>query len=164
MGNTRLRNIEAVVRRVCVVANGVACGVLAFLVVVLVLDVFGRFVGLPVLGSYEIVQYGFGLVVCLAVAYATMESGHIVIDLVFKAFPKGIQRLCIRVSEILAMLMFALIVWRLGSDGLQSYSISERSTTLGIPVSIFEFALAAGFALLVVVILLQFLKAIGRGE
>ena len=164
MERTKLRRIDGVVRKICLIANRVSGVILVFLVLVLVADVFGRFVGHPVLGSYEIVQYGFGLIVCLSVAYASAESGHIVIDLLFGVFPKRIQRICSGVSEVLSILMFALIVWRLGSDALQSYRISERSTTLGIPVSFFEFALAVGFALLALVILLQFLKSIGGRE
>ncbi len=81
------------------------------------------------LGSYEIVQYGFGLVVCLSVAYASIETGQIVIDLLFGKFPKRLQRLFTAVSEILAVFMFALIVWRLGAAGVESFRISERSLT-----------------------------------
>jgi TRAP-type C4-dicarboxylate transport system permease small subunit len=164
MEGARPGGIEAVLRKVCLVSNRAGGVVLIFLVLVLVADVFGRFIDYPVLGSYEIVQYGFGLVVCLAVAHASMEGGQIVIDLVFGSFPKGLQRFFIAVSEILAVFMFALIVWRLGAAGVESFKISERSTTLAIPVSIFEFALSLGFALLTCVLVLQFVKTVkGRG-
>lgn len=161
MESTRPGGVEAVLRKVCLVANRTGGVLLTVLVLVLVADVFGRFIDYPVLGSYEIVQYGFGLVVCLSVAHASMESGQIAIDLVFGAFPKGLQRFFTAVSEILAVFMFALIVWRLGAAGVQSFGISERSTTLSIPVSIFEFALCLGFALLVCVLILQLVKTVG---
>jgi TRAP-type C4-dicarboxylate transport system permease small subunit len=164
MESTKPGGIESVLRKACLIGNYVAGVVLAFLVMVLVADVFGRFIDHPVLGSYEIVQYGFGLIVCLSVAHASMASGHISIDLVFGAFPKGVQRVLVAFSEILAIPMFGLIVWRLFSDATQSYKISERSTTLGIPIFFFEFALAVGFALLTLVLLLQFIKTIGGRE
>lgn len=161
MENTGPGGVETVLRKTCQVGNVTSGVVLAFLVIVLIADVFGRFIDLPVLGSYEIVQYGFGLVVCLSVAYASMETGQIVIDLIFGKFPKGLQRLFTAVSEILAIFMFGLITWRLGAAGVESFKISERSTTLGIPVSIFEFALCLGFALLVCVLILQLVKTVG---
>jgi TRAP-type C4-dicarboxylate transport system permease small subunit len=164
MEGTRPGGFETVLRKVCLVGNYTSGVVLTFLVIVLIADVFGRFIDYPVLGSYEIVQYGFGLVVCLSVAHASMETGQIAIDLIFGSFPKGLQRFFIAVSEILATFMFALIVWRLGAIGMESFKISERSTTLGIPVSIFEFALCLGFVLLVCVLILQFVKTVrGRG-
>ena len=153
--------VQAVVDKICLIASRVAGVILMFLVLVLVADVFGRFVGYPVLGSYEIVQYGFALVVCLSIGYAAVEGAHIVIDLLFGALPKGLQRVCIWVSDVLSILMFALITWRLAADALESYRISERSSTLNIPVSIFGFALAAGFGLLALVIILQFIKSMG---
>jgi TRAP-type transport system small permease protein len=163
MESAKPGGIEAALRKICVISNYFAGVVLAFLTIVLVADVCGRFIDHPVLGSYEIVQYGFGLVVCLSVAHASMASGHISIDLLFGAFPKGVQRALVMFSEILSIPMFALIVWRLTADGAQAYKISERSTTLGIPVSIFQFALALGFALLTAVITLQFIKSL-RGR
>ena len=164
MASSVLDSIEAVIRRICAIANYVSGCILVCLVLVLVLDVFGRFAGYPVLGSYEIVQYGFALVVCLSVAHASMEGSHIIIDLLFNVFSKRTKRVLVAMSEVLSIPMFALIVWRLGSDAVQSYGISERSTTLGIPVSFFEFALAVGFALLTVVILLGFVKSMARGK
>ncbi len=152
---------EAAVRRTCRVANRAAGVVLMFLVIVLVADVFGRFAGYPVLGSYEIVQYGFALVVCLSIGYAGVEEAHIAIDLVFGALPKGLQRIFVALSDVLSIFIFAVIVWRLAADGWESYRIAERSSTLGIPIFVFGFALAAGFALLLLVILLRFLKSPG---
>ncbi len=159
--DTAITGIQAVVNKICLTASRMAGVILMFLVLVLVVDVFGRFVGYPVLGSYEIVQYGFALVVCLSIGYAGVEGAHIVIDLLFGAFPKGMQRVCIWVSDVLSILMFALITWRLAADAWESYGISERSSTLDIPVYIFGFALSAGFALLALVILLQGVRSRG---
>jgi C4-dicarboxylate transporter DctQ subunit len=156
--------VEAAVRRICLTASHIAGGILMFLVLVLLVDVFGRFVGYPVLGSYEIVQYGFALVICFSVAYTGVEGAHIAIDLLFNIFPKTIQHFLSAVSELLSIIILSLIVWRLGSDALAAYAMGERSSTLGIPVFFFGFALALGFALLVLVILLRLLKHIGVGK
>ena len=161
---TAEKKVDAVVNKICLTASWIAGGILLFLVLVLLVDVLGRFVGYPVLGSYEIVQYGFALVICFSVAYAGVEGAHIAIDLLFTIFPKAIQHFLNAVSELLSLLILSLIVWRLGSDALEAYVTGERSSTLNIPVFFFGFALAVGFALLVLVILLRLLKHIGVGK
>ena len=157
----RTLNIEAVVYKICSVCSRIAGSILVFLTLLLVLDTIGRFIKYPVTGSYEIVQYGFALIVCFSIAYTAVERGHIVIDLLFGRFPQRVKHIFEIISQLLSMLIFALITWRLGVDGLEAYKLSERSSTLAIPISLFKFALALGFAMLALVILLNFLKLIG---
>jgi TRAP-type C4-dicarboxylate transport system permease small subunit len=52
-----LSRTERVVFKVCNVSQYVAGSILVFLVLVLVADAAGRFILMPVTGSYEIVQY-----------------------------------------------------------------------------------------------------------
>jgi TRAP-type C4-dicarboxylate transport system permease small subunit len=147
--------------KICSVFSRIAGLILVFLTLLLVADTIGRFIKNPVTGSYEIVQYGFALIVCFSIAYTGMKGGHISIDLLYGRLPERIKRLFEIVSQLLSILIFALITWRLGVDGREAYTLSERSSTLSIPVSLFKFALALGFAMLALVILFNFLKSIG---
>lgn len=161
---TTKSGVERGLDKVCLNASRVAGVTLMFLVLVLVVDVFGRFLGYPILGSYEIVQYGFALVVCLSVAYAGVEGAHIAIDLLFDAFPKPLQRVLNIITEAFSIVILALVVWRLWASGLEAYAIDERSSTLNIPVFFFALALAIGYALLVLVIAAQLVKSIGAKQ
>jgi TRAP-type C4-dicarboxylate transport system permease small subunit len=147
--------------KICSASSRIAGLILVFLTLLLVVDAIGRFIKYPVTGSYEIVQYGFALIVCFSIAYTGMKGGHISIDLLYDRLPQKMKRLFEIVGQSLSILIFALITWRLGVDGREAYTLSERSSTLNIPVSLFKFALALGFALLALVILFNFLKLIG---
>jgi TRAP-type C4-dicarboxylate transport system permease small subunit len=157
----RSLNSVAIIYKICSVFSRTGGIILVFLTLLLVVDTVGRFIKYPVTGSYEIVQYGFALIVCFSIAYTGMKGGHISIDLLYGRLPEKIKRLFEIVSQLLSILIFALITWRLSVDGLEAYTLSERSSTLSIPVSLFKFALALGFALLALVILFNFLKLIG---
>jgi TRAP-type C4-dicarboxylate transport system permease small subunit len=153
--------LEVIVNRVCLVCSRIAGSILTFLALLLVVDAIGRLMNHPITGSYETVQYGFALVVCLSVAYTAVEKGHIAIDLVFICFPQCIQRVLQIVSQLFSIVIFALITWRLSGDAFESYKLAERSSTLGLPVYLFGFALAFGFAMLGLVIFLDLVKLLG---
>lgn len=150
-----------IIHRICSVSSRIAGSILVFLALLLVADTIGRFIKFPVTGSYEIVQYGFALIVCFSIAYTGVQGGHIAIDLLYGRLPQRIKHLFEIISQFLSIITFALITWRLSVDGLEAYALSERSSTLSIPVFLFEFALALGFFMLALVILLNFLKLIG---
>lgn len=152
----------AMFQRICSIFNRVAGMILVFLTLLLVADAIGRIVKYPVTGSYEIVQYGFALIVCFSIAYTGVKGGHITIDLLSNRLPFRMKNLFEIMSQILSFLIFILISWRLMVDGLEAYTLGERSSSLEIPVFLFKFALSIGFTMLTLVILLNFSKWIGR--
>lgn len=152
----------ALIQRICSIFNRIAGIILVFLTLLLVVDAIGRFIRHPVTGSYEIVQYGFALIVCFSIAYTGVKGGHISIDLLYGRLPSRIKHLFEILSQSLGILIFALITWRLIVDGSEAYTLGERSSSLGIPVFLFKFALSLGFIMLAIVISLNFFKWIGR--
>ena len=156
-----MKQINAVVQKLTAVCNSLSGIVLAFLVVISVVNIVGRFMRNPITGTYEIVQYGFAVIICLAVAYTALIEGHIFIDLIFKLYPPKVKIFLEFINKIVSICIFALISWRLWADGIDAYIIGETSSTLRIPVYLFQFALAAGFALMVLVIVLKLLREQG---
>ena len=157
-----LCDVEGFVHKICFLFRRIAGIILIFLVLTLVGDTVGRFIGYPILGSFELVQYGFALIVCFSIAYTDVEGGHIVIDLFFDRFPKTVKVIFTKISEILCIIISILIIWRLISDGLNSMSLSERSSTLQVPIFFFILAIAFGFIILALVLILKSLNSIGE--
>jgi TRAP-type mannitol/chloroaromatic compound transport system permease small subunit len=147
----KANHIRKLIFKICHIAHRAAGGILIFLVIVLVADALGRFIGKPVTGSYEIVQYGFALIVAFSVAYTQLAGGHISIELIFGHLPAWLRRVFTFSSQILTLAIFSLITCRLCADSIAAYRLSEESSTVGIPIFIFELILAVGFALLVLV-------------
>jgi TRAP-type C4-dicarboxylate transport system permease small subunit len=157
-----LRDAEGVVHKVCFLFSRVAGAILIFLVVILVSDTFGRYIGYPILGSFELVKYGFALLVCFSIAYTDVEGGHISIDLFFNRFPKAFRLIFTKINELLSILISILIIWRLIKDALESMSLHERSSTLQVPIFLFILAIAFGFIILALVLILKSLNSLGE--
>ncbi len=146
-----LSSTERIVFKICNVGQYVAGAILIFLVVVLVADAAGRFILMPVIGSYEIVQYGFALIVAFSVAYTQLRGGHVSIELIFGLYPAGVRRAFTFLNRILSLFVFGLVTWRLFMDSIAAYKLGEESSTLTLPVWVFMLVLALGFTLLVLV-------------
>ena len=152
-----LRDVEGVVHKICFLFSRIAGIILIFLVLTLVGDTIGRFIG-----SFELVQYVFALIVCFSIAYTGVEGGHIAIDLFFDRFPNAVKIIFTKISEILCIIISLLIIWRLISDGFYSMSLNERSSTLQVPIFFFILAIAFGFIILALVLILKSLNSIGE--
>jgi TRAP-type C4-dicarboxylate transport system permease small subunit len=81
--------------------------------------------------------------------------------LIFRLYPQKVKIFLEVINKILGICIFALVSWRLCADGIDAYIIGETSSTLRIPVSLFQFALAAGFALMGLVIILKLFREQG---
>jgi len=150
-----LSGTERVVFKICNVSQYVAGSILVFLVLVLVADAAGRFVLMPVAGSYEIVQYGFALMVAFSVAFTQLRGGHVSIELIFSSFPAGVRRVLTFINRILSLVIFGLVTWRIFADSIAAYKLGEESSTLTLPVWLFMAMLALGFTLLLIVIIVK---------
>ena len=153
-----MRRIDIVLQKICSVLNVISGVILSFLVVLTVLNVAGRFIKHPITGNYEIVEYGFAVVVGFAIAYTAIQDRHIYVELLFDRYPQKVKTVLGIISDVIFTCLFTLITWRLCVDGVEAYIISEKSSTLGIPYYFFQFALAIGFALLTLVILANLIK------
>lgn len=150
--------IDEGVGKLCSVLNRISGVALLFLVAILVLNILGRAINHPIIGTYELTQYGFAIVVCTTVAYTAFVDGHIYIDLFFNHYPPIVKAVLNFINPILGIVIFVILGWRLVIDGLEAYKLQEVSSTLGLPTYIFQFALAIGWGLLAIVILNQFVK------
>lgn len=155
------KNASIAVQKVCNIVNGIACVILAFLVLLLVVNIIGRFVKSPVTGSYEGVQFGFALIVCFTVASTALAGKHIDIDLLFNRYPQKLKTVLEIINQLVGVGLFTLIVYRLSADGAESYRLLEKSSTLGLPVFLFKYLLALGFALLGLVLFMKLWGLIG---
>ena len=86
METTLFGTVERITYKICQVCGRIAGVILTLLVLTLVGDTIGRLIGYPIVGSFELVQYGFALIVCFSVAYTHIQGGHIAIDLFFNRF------------------------------------------------------------------------------
>jgi len=105
-------------------------------------DVILRYLGHPILGSYDLVSFGAVFVIGFALPRTSWEKVHITVDVLVEKIPDRRFILDI-VTRVMALALFVLVGWNLAVLGAGFYETGEETLTLGIPL--FPLAFALGF-------------------
>lgn len=112
--------------------------VLVTLAVMTVVSIAGRalsFAGLgPVPGDFELVEAGTALAVFCFLPWCHLKNGHAVVDMLWKAYPPAMQRVLEVLSDALMLVVWALLVWRMGIAMVDYHGNGEVSFILQMPV------------------------------
>jgi TRAP-type C4-dicarboxylate transport system permease small subunit len=127
------------------IISGVMLFLMAFFVV---LDVLMRWLfRMPILGSIDIVEMCGGLVIVLAIPYATVTRQYIRMEF-FVNRMAPMKQLVIYVStRVLGIVLFLLIGWNLLLKGMDFFENGEVSPTLKLPL--YPVAFVASFCCLI---------------
>lgn len=139
----------------------------AFLILLVLLatgNVFLRVAGVPRSGAYELVSYLGALVIAAALGHTQKEKDHIVVEILSAKFPERVKRILDAASAAVCAALFGVVTWRTVVLGLTIRRSGEVSETLKIPYHPFVYAVACGFGLLALTLVLDFFEAIGRGK
>ncbi len=88
----------------------------------------------PVPGDFELVEAGTALAVFCFLPWTHLKSGHAMVDLFWKAYPVGLQRLLQVGTDTLMLVVWLLLVWRMGLALQDYYGNGEVSFILQMPV------------------------------
>jgi TRAP-type C4-dicarboxylate transport system permease small subunit len=142
-----------------------SCCSLAGMMLILAVDV-GLRSGIDVVvpGTVEIVQFLMVLVVFFSLAYTSLGSGHVTINLFTARFPERIQVGLDSFSSLLGVLIFAGIGWQLGSRGWHNIFVTNPKLTyrLLIPYYPFLFMAALGSVLFSLHLLMNFCHGLAQ--
>ena len=105
-------------------------------------DVILRYLGHPILGSYDLVSFGAVFVIGFALPRTSWEKVHITVDVLVEKIPDRRFILDI-VTRVMVLALFVLVGWNLVVLGAGFYETGEETLTLGIPL--FPLAFALGF-------------------
>ena len=112
--------------------------VLSLLALISVVSIAGRalsFAGLaPVPGDFELVEAGTALAVFSFLPWCHLKRGHAVVDLFWKAYPPGMRKLLDIATDALMLVVWVLLVWRMGVAMLDYQRNGEVSFILQMPV------------------------------
>ena len=143
--------------RFCMVVGGAS---LLLLVLLATGNVASRLFHVPFAGTYEIVSFLGALVTAGALAHTQRRRDHIMVDIVTDRFPPLVKRLIEGVSDALAALLFGIASWQVWKWGENLRESGELSETLQLRYYPFVYGVAAGFALLTLVLTLQMFGAV----
>ena len=112
--------------------------VLTVLAALTVCSVIGRafaFAGLgPVPGDFELVEAGTALAVFCFLPWCHLKNGHAMVDMLWQSYPPAMRRVLEVLSDTLMLLVWVLLVWRMGVAMLDYRGNGEVSFILQMPV------------------------------
>lgn len=68
----------------------------------------------PVPGDFELVEAGTALAVFSFLPWAHLKRGHAAVDLFWRAYPPAMQRVLVVAADALMLVIWLLLVWRMG--------------------------------------------------
>lgn len=112
--------------------------VLLLIAIMSVISIVGRafsFAGLgPVPGDFELVEAGTALVVFCFMPWCHLKMGHATVDMFWGFYPAAMKRVLTTVSDAFMMLVWLLLIWRMGVATLEYYHNGETTFILHMPV------------------------------
>lgn len=126
-------------------------------------DVFLRyFFDRPILGSIELVELMMVSIAGLSLAWCTLRSGHIRVDLLLGFFSKKTNRVIDIVNymftAVICGLMVPSLIWRY----IEGVKMDVRTYVLRLPEGPFVLLLSFGYLLMFTVLIIQIVKAISE--
>lgn len=136
-------------RLVCKV-GGAFC--LAGMTLLTCVDVVGRKLGHPIFGSVELVGFMATLAAALALPYTHHVQGHIGVEIVVKNFSERTQKTFDLFTNILGLVFFLLVTWRMFVYAGTIRASGEVSISLKFPEHLIILAVAVSFLVFVLTI------------
>jgi TRAP-type C4-dicarboxylate transport system permease small subunit len=141
----------------------VALWVLAGMMFLTFTDVLLRYLfNRPVPGGDELIEFMMAIVVTFCLAYTAHERSHVGVDLLITRFSKKTRKLIGCITSFLTLGLFILICWQTIKLIGEDYSSHLESGVLYIPVYPFIATVAAGLAILCLILLTEFLSLVGE--
>ncbi len=121
--------------------NVIAGIALTFIMLLTVADVIMRYMGKPILGSFEAVAFTGAIVIGFALPLTSWTKGHIYVDFVVEKLPEQQRRITLISTRIINILLFLATGIFLFVKGMYLYRAGEVSLTLQMPFYPMAFAL-----------------------
>lgn len=152
-----LDNISRFLNTALILIGGV------FLVGMIVLtcgNIFSRQIWKPIPGTVELMGYSGAIVTAFALGYTQMKRGHIAVDVLVDKFPSGIRIMLNVINNMVCLAFFSMAAWQIAVKATTLMKTGEVSETLRIIYYPFTYAVAAGCAVLSMVLLVGLLKTV----
>jgi len=106
---------------------------LLFIMLLTTCDVIGRAFRSPIIGTYELVSFGAGILVGFSLPITTFEKGHVYVDFLFLKLPKKIQKVLHILTNLMGIALFVGAGYYLFIMGYDLQGAGEVSSTLQLP-------------------------------
>ena len=128
---------------------------------ILMSNIFGRFVHLVIPGSYELFELIMVIPVAFALVHAALQKTHVVVHLIVSRFPPRLSAAAEILASLLSFTIWALIAWG-GARLAYENGLKETTDILGVPYLPFRIVLLFCLFLFSVTYLMDLSRTIRR--
>ncbi|HOD36648.1 MAG TPA: TRAP transporter small permease [Syntrophales bacterium] len=142
--------------------NWAAAAAIVTMILLTVADVVLRLFRMPIPGTYEMVGFLGAFIIAFSLAYTASEKGHISVDVLVQLFPRRVQAFLDAFNELAGAVFFSIIACAgMGAAG-DIRNSGEVSLTLELPIHPILYGIAAGCALMALILLRDFFESLKR--
>jgi TRAP-type C4-dicarboxylate transport system permease small subunit len=158
-----MQRIERVIAAASSWFNYVACAAIIVMMLLSCADVVLRILGTPIPGTYEMVGLLGAVIIAFAMAYTSLQRGHVAVEMLYEKLPPRAQRLVDSAGNLTGAALFGLIAWQSTVYAADLRQSGEVSLTLQMPLYPIVYGIAFGCGMLALVLLVDFIKSFQRG-
>lgn len=142
--------------------NILACAAVVAMMILSTADVVLRLFGKAIPGTYELVGFLGTVVVSFALAFTSLEKGHIAVEILVEKLPPRARLAIEAFGNLAGTLLFGVLAYQAVLYALDIQKSGEVSLTLQLPPYPFIFGIAAGCALLSLLLVAECIKSLQR--
>lgn len=117
--------------------------ILAGMMFLTVADVILRYLGKPILGSYELVAMSGALVIGFILPQNSFDDKNVYVDSLVNAAPPLMKKVFMVGKRVLGIALFILLAYGMFRKGAELYEVGEVSNVLYLPMGALGYGLAA---------------------
>jgi TRAP-type C4-dicarboxylate transport system permease small subunit len=142
-------------------AASIGYAALVFMVLLTCADVLGtKLFLLPVPGSLDMIMLAQLIAITFAAAMTLRQDRHVSVEFFVVLFPRRVQAVLDCVVQLLGLILFVVIAWRLFDHGNYLQAVGEQTPTARIGMAPYTYAAALAIVPVCLVLLQQFLSAL----
>jgi len=126
-------------------------------------DIVMRFFGKPLPGVYDLVGFLGVVSVSFALAYTSVQRGHVAVDILMERLPQRAQFRLLSIGNMASAAFFLFLTWQSFLYAMELFDSGEVSMTVGMPIHPFVFGMSAGCGLLSLVLIMDAVLFLRRG-
>jgi len=143
--------------------NRIASATLYFMMLLTIADVLLRkAISRSILGTVEVTEFMMVILVFFGLAQTEVFNDHVKVDLIMKRFSERVQGLVDVITQFICFLLFGVVTWSTLVYSSTMRASKEVTQDLWIPKYPFIYIVAAGWALLGLVLFVKFLMALDK--
>lgn len=108
-------------------------------VVVILIDVIGRYFGSPLRGAQDVTQMAMVVLVFGGMALCDRQGGHIAVDIFERSMPRWANRLGDILSALLGATIFLGIAWNMWKSAALSRMLNLSTNIINLPKDWFQY-------------------------